>query len=175
MALVIIHRIVLCKQVVPCGERAGAPAKTAAEFRPRGMPLDLIQDGVALCFRQTIEARDIERVEERGGPSAQGMPDDRRMSPLGIGLRIASRHLDGGAGALLCGRRPFHPVWLPDMDGVPPRACLSLSAKSSEMGWRKSIRVISAPMVPVNRCSSMVIPFGGRFKVTPSDMRRSVQ
>src|SRR5260221_12089153 len=40
------------------------------------------------------------------------------MSPLGIGLGIAPRHLDGSAGALLWGRRPFHPIWLTYMDGI---------------------------------------------------------
>src|SRR5258707_14438852 len=118
MALVIVHRIVLREQVVPYGEGPGAPPKTAAEFWPRGMPLDLIEDRLALCFRQTVQARDIERGEEQGGASGQGMLDHRWMSPLGIGLGIAPRHLDGSAGALLWGRRPFHPIWLTYMDGI---------------------------------------------------------
>src|SRR5437016_6080496 len=100
MALVIIHRIMLREEIVPYGKGAWAPTEPAAEFGPRGMPLDLIEDWAALCFRQSIQARDVERVEERGGPSGEGMSDHRGMSPLGIGLGITAGHLDGGAGAL---------------------------------------------------------------------------
>ena len=71
MALVIVHRIVLGKQIIPDGKSASAPAKPAAEFRPRGMALDLIEDGAAFRFAQALQARDIERVEERRGATGQ--------------------------------------------------------------------------------------------------------
>ena len=61
MALVIIHRIVLCEKIVPYSKRAWAPTEAAAEFGPRGMPLDLVEDWAALCFRQAVQARDVER------------------------------------------------------------------------------------------------------------------
>ena len=84
----------LCEKVVPNGNRALAPTKAAGEFGPCGVLLDLIENWAALRFSQTIETRDVERVEEQGYSTREGMSDDRRMSPLGVGLRIAPAHLD---------------------------------------------------------------------------------
>src|SRR5262245_47112143 len=64
MALIVVHGIVLRKQIVPNGESTGTPAETAAEFRPRCMALDLIENRAAFHFGEAIEARDVERVEE---------------------------------------------------------------------------------------------------------------
>src|SRR5207302_7425750 len=67
LALVIVEREMPGRAVVPQGQRALAPPEAAGEFRPRRVPVQVVEERARLFVRPALEAQckagiDVERL-----------------------------------------------------------------------------------------------------------------